>query len=192
MALRSVVLAAFFGMTLAVHLSAENGPEATPIEVEPKKEALADQLIRIMKLEESMNGSLDRVKAMAENQTNALAERMGVDLSDPETAEVIRMRVLELVLSEYRWSALRPEFIKIYTDLFSVEELRGLIEFYRSPLGQTLLDKQGELIRRSTEVSQSRAAELLPQIELIVMDARIHALKGEPVRKSGPKVSTTP
>lgn len=190
MVFRSVVLAAF-GL-FAFGLSAESVPETSQPVGEPDKETLADQLIQIMKLEESMNSSLERVKSMAENQTNALAERMGVDLSDPETAEVIRMRVLELVLSEYRWSALRPAFIKIYTDLFSVEELKGLIEFYRSPLGQTLLEKQGELIRRSTDVSQSRAAELLPQIELIVVDARINALKGKPVRKTGPSVSTTP
>lgn len=165
---------------------------AIPVESIEDKTALAEELIRIMKLEESMVGSLDRVKAMAESQTNLLAERMGLDLSDPETAEVVRMRVLELVLSEYRWSSLRPQFTKIYTDLFTAEELRGLIVFYRSPLGQSLLEKQGELVRRSTEVSQQRAAELLPQIELIVMDARINTLKGKPPRRTGPNVSTTP
>lgn len=158
----------------------------------PDKEALAEQLIRLMKLEESMVSSLDRVKAMAENQTHTLAERLGVDLSNPEVAEVIHMRVLELVLSEYRWSSLQPAFVKIYADLFSAEELQGLIDFYSSPLGQTLLDKQTELLRRSTEISQRRAAELLPQIELIVMDARINTLKGNPVRPSGPTLSTTP
>ncbi len=192
MRLRSAALAGLCFLAVAASLRAADPPATTPEVPAADKEALADKLIRIMKLEESMNNSLDRVKTMAENQTNLLAERMGVDLSDPEVAEVIRMRVLELVLSQYRWNTLRPAFVKIYAELFTEEELKGLVEFYSSPLGQTLLEKQGELVRRSTDVSQQKAADLLPQIELIVVDARINALKGKPVRQTGPSVSTTP
>lgn len=165
--------------------------EEAVVPAKDKKE-LAGQLIGVMKLEESMVKSIDRVKAVAESQTEMMASRMGVDMTKPEVAETVRMRVLELVLSEYRWADLRPEFVKIYADLFTVEELEGLIAFYESPLGAKLLEKQPELIRLSSEATQNRVADLIPKIELIVMDARINRLKGKPDKPPGPSVSTTP
>jgi hypothetical protein len=74
-----------------------------------------------------------------------------------------------------RARARRADFVEllvpIYSHLFSTAELRGLLEFYRGPLGQRLLAAQPDLTREAmlagqqwgtrlgTEIGQELAAE---------------------------------
>ena len=46
--------------------------------------------------------------------------------------------------------------IKVYADTFTEEELKGLISFYKSPVGQKFIEKTPELMKRSMELSQKR------------------------------------
>ena len=68
------------------------------------------------------------------------------------------------------WKALKPEYVDLYAQAFTDEELRGLVEFYRSPVGKRLVEKTPELTTRSMQLIQARLAKVLPQIQDITRE----------------------
>jgi hypothetical protein len=67
-----------------------------------------------------------------------------------------------------RARARRADFVEllvpIYSHLFSTAELRGLLEFYRSPLGQRLLEAQPDLTREAMLAGQQWGTRLGAEI----------------------------
>jgi hypothetical protein len=56
-------------------------------------------------------------------------------------------------------------FVPIYAAHFSPEEIRGLLAFYRSPLGQKSLRETPKLAREAIQASAALLKEMQPQLE---------------------------
>ena len=74
-------------------------------------------------------------------------------------------RFLAIMNEALDWDTMRPQYVAMYVDTFSQEEVDGLIAFYQSPLGTALLDKMPLLIQRSMQLAQQRMLPLLQKIE---------------------------
>ena len=58
------------------------------------------------------------------------------------------MLPIDPTLLRYRARKLQPAYVTAYAEVFSADELRALITFFRSPAGQAYLDKSPELDRK--------------------------------------------
>nr|WP_256930775.1 DUF2059 domain-containing protein [Pseudomonas sp. ABC1] len=68
------------------------------------------------------------------------------------------------------WDKLEPELVKLYTRQFSEQELRQLIEFYRSPLGRKVLTQLPELNMRSAQITQDKLEAAVPEVNKLLDD----------------------
>jgi hypothetical protein len=82
-------------------------------------------------------------------------------------------QLAEVALEFYRefapWEKLRPVYIRIYQDAFTETELRALIAFHRSPVGQRLLEKQPVLTKATMEAIQELIMPHLPELQQRMM-----------------------
>jgi hypothetical protein len=62
------------------------------------------------------------------------------------------------------WKTLEPEFTKLYLDVFSESELREMIAFYQTPLGQKMQAKMPLLMAKSSELTTRRLQAAMPQL----------------------------
>lgn len=62
------------------------------------------------------------------------------------------------------WTALEPEYTRLYLELFTEPEVRELIAFYQSPLGQKMLTKMPLLMAKSSELATRRIQAAMPQL----------------------------
>jgi hypothetical protein len=62
-------------------------------------------------------------------------------------------------LSRAQWRKLQPAYVKAYAEVYSADELRALIAFYKSPIGQAYLDKLPELERKLPRIQAVLAPE---------------------------------
>ena len=67
---------------------------------------------------------------------------------------------------------MRADYVAIYAETFTEEELRGMVEFYQSPVGRKLIEKTPELMRRSMMITQKQMADMMPKVEAAVREAR--------------------
>lgn len=154
---------------------------AHPAAVCASPEKLAEELITLMKVDETIKQGMEMSRKAMMMQTQQLAGRM----SDPAQLEKIRAhqdKVMDLIESEMSWDRIKGQYVELYAAIFTESELQGLIEFYRSPVGQAFIRKQPELMQRSMDLNQRMMMQLQPKLMHMMKDA---ALKAAPAALGG-------
>ncbi len=136
---------------------------ATMVQAEDvERRALAEQLLEGMHMQETIEESFAMVKQMMPAQM----KQMGFsDAASSGQAQDAIQKTMDLVMSEMSWDKLKGDYISIYAETFTVEELKGLVRFYASPIGKKLIEKQPELMQRSMQISQKQMMALMPKIQ---------------------------
>lgn len=91
----------------------------------------------------------------------------------PEPAiDDIRAAFHDWLEQEIVWDELKPELVEVYVGAFSEDELRELLEFYRTPLGQKTLKKLPALFAEAARIGQlyakKKEAGLVSRIQKVV------------------------
>jgi hypothetical protein len=88
-----------------------------------------------------------------------------------------------MVTDSMSWTALEPDYVKLYADTYSEEELDGIITFYRSPVGQAMLEKTPELLKASSTIAMTHMGQVEPKLRQM-MDDFEQQIKGGSLGKS--------
>ncbi len=73
-------------------------------------------------------------------------------------------------MEKFSWKNFQDDFIAVYAEVFSEDELRGLIKFYRTPLGQKLVNKMPLVQQKLMPIVQRKIIKLLPEVKQAVME----------------------
>jgi uncharacterized protein len=141
------------------------------------RRALAEELLDTMDMRRQLEQTFDVIKRIALEQAEEVeksAAHRETSMDPPGLQEKV-MVVLEETLG---YENIRDDFVSIYAETFTEEEMRGIIAFYQSPPGQALLMKQPELTKRSMELSTKWMMEALPKIMEITHEG-IHYFPSE-------------
>jgi hypothetical protein len=119
-------------------------------------------------------GQAQMEAAMRQAMRNQLVQR-GIEAS--LTAEQQRVvddmaaQLSTLLGEELSWPNLKPEFVTLYRETLSQQEVDGIAAFYETPIGQAMLDKMPQVLQRSIALTMSRMQALMPRIEAIAAEA---------------------
>ena len=124
---------------------------------------------------------LDQTYAQMTNQLMASIHLSEAQMMPQETQtpaqkteqEAFEAKLMTVVMGELSWQKLEPDFATLYAEAYTTEQLDGLIAFYGSPLGQTVLAKTPDLLRQSSVISQQHLTVILPQIQKMVQDEAV-------------------
>jgi uncharacterized protein len=78
--------------------------------------------------------------------------------------QALQPMMRELFREQLSWSSLEPEYVRVYTEVFTERELRELIAFYETPLGQKMLDKMPVAAARTQAIMMERLQRAMPQL----------------------------
>jgi hypothetical protein len=89
--------------------------------------------------------------------------------------------MVDVMLEQMRYDVMEPEYIRLYTESFSQADVDGMLAFYRSPAGQSMLKKMPGLMKNSMVLIQQRMQLLMPQIQKLQseMVEQLRAAKSE-------------
>lgn len=123
-----------------------------------ERKALAAELL------EAMGGEQQSIEMR--NQREKMADDVGRILNpDSEGAIKEVEKELGVKLDPLReasdWEHHRRDFIKVYSELYSEDELEALIAFYISPIGKKVVANGPEVSRRMTELKMVRLKPVL-------------------------------
>lgn len=78
-------------------------------------------------------------------------------------------KIVGITHEAVNWSRLEPQFVDLYASTYSEEEVDGILAFYRSPTGQTMIAKQPELLTKSQAISQAQLVAIQPKLREAIM-----------------------
>jgi hypothetical protein len=128
---------------------------------ESTKAAKIDELMRLTKVESMTARMGGQVRAMMMNQLNAA----GLPEESKAGAAEMMNKIVAQIEERMSWDKLKPEYIKVYGDVFTEDEITGIVGFYKTSIGQTMLAKMPLLMSKSMEISQRRMADLMPEMQ---------------------------
>jgi uncharacterized protein len=130
------------------------------------KDAKIGQLLVSMNLDKQMDVVFTQMKAM-------FASQLPKDATDEQKAKFseVQGKILDLVKSRMSWEKMRPQYVKLYSETFTDEEIDGLVTFYESPAGKAMLEKMPVLMTKSMAMAQEVMKEIMPQAQQMMKDA---------------------
>jgi hypothetical protein len=130
------------------------------------KDAKIESLLSSMNIDKQVNTVFTQMRSMISSQWPATA----ADEQKARSKE-LQDKIFDLMQSRMSWENMRPQYVKLYSDTFTDEEIDGLAAFYESPAGKAMLEKMPVLMAKSMSIAQDVMKEIMPQIQQMTKDA---------------------
>jgi uncharacterized protein len=72
--------------------------------------------------------------------------------------------MIEMLRQELNWASLEPLMIAVYRRSFTQQEVDGMLKFYGSPLGQSVITKQPLAMQQMVQAMQQRVSALQSRV----------------------------
>lgn len=123
-----------------------------------------DELLSLVRAEKMSESAIEQMKSMMA----AVAKQTNAPPDAAEKSQAIHDKMFALIESEMGWNKMKMEYAKVYAEVFSPEEVKGLIAFYKTPAGQAFLDKQPLLMQKTMTMAQTRMMQVMPKIQEMI------------------------
>jgi len=147
------------GLFVLVHASPARADEAS-------KAAKIEELMMITHVDQMMKQMMDQMQSGVREQLKSL------NLPAQASSDVIEAnkRILAVLFDKMTWDKIKAPVAKIYADTLTEEEVEGAVAFYKSPVGQSLLQKTPLLLQRSMAFGQQVGGDTMPEVMKIMQE----------------------
>lgn len=126
--------------------------------------AKAEELFQLAKIDQGFKQLLEHAQGTIKAQT-ARQEPAGAD----KTA--IEQQVSQILSQQMNWDKLKPQYVKVYADTYTEEELDGILAFFKSPAGQAWFAKSTDVGDKARHITQQAIQDSQAQIRKVLEQA---------------------
>ena len=126
-----------------------------------ERRTVAEEMMAMMKIQEGMDQIFDLIAAQLKSALPAV-----------DAAKMSKMmdKLMVVFKEELSWEKMKGEYIDLYAKAFTVDEMKAIIAFYKTPAGKALLEKQPELMKQGMEIGQKATLRMMPKIQVIIAE----------------------
>jgi uncharacterized protein len=123
------------------------------------KRVAAEKLINLFNMEESYNQTMQQAMQMSIK----MIDSQNISQEEKEKAKNEIQKSMNLTTQKFSWDKMKGIFVDIYADVYTVEEMEGLSQFFESPIGQGFIKKQPQLTSAMMTKMQSLMQEIMAE-----------------------------
>ncbi len=153
--------------------------------------ATAGELLKAMNSEGTIDRAVEQMGMIADRLYPPGRSIAGDPADDAALRQSLRQECKDIFKEQLKWETLEPQFAQMYADAFTEPELKQLIEFYKSPVGQKLIEKQPDLSQKFQKITQQKFLATVPIVQQ-KLRASIQKFKDEHPAKVVPPASPSP
>ena len=79
----------------------------------------------------------------------------------------------------FSWESLEEEFVKLYKEEFTEDEIIELIKFYKTDIGRKTIKKLPLLMQKGSQLGEQRVMENIQELEKMIMEKMSEGSQGE-------------
>jgi hypothetical protein len=151
---------------------------------EASRRAKSKELLSLLHMDKLMAQMMDN----ATQQVTAMTKQMAGDNVTPADQARIndfQKKIFTLIEDQMGWSAMEPAYVDLYAKNFTEEELDGILAFYKSPAGISMVQKLPALTSQGIQLAQDRMASIQPQLRQMIDDFAKNAPSAGPELPTG-------
>ena len=153
-------------LTIMADAAIINAPAAAA----PATVADAEALLNKIKFEDMMERALGGQKKAILAQFQQVGASMVARGADKAEAEALQKKMADEILGVLDAKQMKADVAKIYSELFTKQEMDQVAAFYSTPLGEMLAAKQPAVQEKLGAVIQGRMAEVMPRVQKMAGD----------------------
>jgi uncharacterized protein len=137
--------------------------------IDPAKRAAIEELLTLMKVDETTKQLLPQVQQMMVQATEkAIPPELQNSPDQSKLKDELRdfqNRLFDLLKDKIAFANMKPQYVRAYDETFSAEEIAGIATFYKSPAGQAFVTKLPVLTSKTMQLTQGMLMELMPELQ---------------------------
>jgi hypothetical protein len=153
------------GAEFSLHLAGSQVKDSTAISATKATLADAEDVIRKMNFDTMIKKMVDQQKRSVLQMTKQMVAQMGADASDAEDVATFQGKILDTMFKAMNLEGMGSDFSRIYSEVFTKEELQGYSDFLSTPAGQAMVDKQSVVQQQIMAVMQPKIMAAMPEIQ---------------------------
>lgn len=147
---------------------------ATPLAAAaPPSDAQVDELLSVMRAHRTVEALVPQVQASQQQMVQQLIAGQSLSAAQQRQLDAIVYRSNAQMLGSLSWHRMQPLYRDIYRQTFSAQDMTAMVEFYGSPVGQTLLDKMPLLMHNTMTALQTLMGPMLQQMQWDIEQANL-------------------
>jgi uncharacterized protein len=158
------------GKLSRVALVADASTGSAPAAKIPATIADAEVVLNKMKFEEMMERAMQGQKKMMASQFQRMGAQMAERGADASEVAAFQKKITDEVFSVLDAKTLKNDVSKIYSEVFTKEELDQISAFYSTPVGEMLNTKQPDVQEKLSTIIQGRMMEVMPRVQQMGRD----------------------
>lgn len=132
----------------------------------PASTASVEKLLEIIEAGRMHQTTVQEMAQMIDQSTRQILPR----IPPAKRAEFRQTMVqLDVILrEEMNWEKIKPQYIRIYAETFTQQEVDDLIAFYQTPSGRSFIKKQPEVTQKTADLSQEKMKVMMERLTKIM------------------------
>ena len=130
-----------------------------------------------------------QIDGIMKNNLQQILKGQSVTAEQQAIIDEFPARLAPIMKEEMSWATMQPQMAALYSDVFTQEEIDGLISFYQSPTGRVMVSKMPQIMQKSMALTQQMMMQALPRVQAAMQDvlkqARVQAPAPQPKDKGG-------
>ena len=131
----------------------------------------AEALLHAMHTDQVLANATTRVDEMVDKFGQNATAQAGVTAEQKAAAQKAQADAHGVIREQLGWDVVKSDFVQAYADAFTEDELKGLVAFYNSPLGQKLVEKQPAVTEKMGKLTQGKMMKVMPAIMQKIREA---------------------
>lgn len=136
----------------------------------PASEGSIKQLLAVTQAQKLVDGMQGQFDSLMNNSIQQALKGKIPTAKQQRAIDNMKNRMVSLMQGELAWEKLEPQYIRLYQESFTEEEVAGMLSFYRTPAGQAVIDKMPMLMQRTMVDVQKMIVGITPQMKKIQED----------------------
>ena len=138
---------------------------------EASRRVKAQEMVILLHMDTLMQQMMDTMqKQMSSNLRQLCACDKTATPQQQALLDDFTKKAFALVESRMGWKSLEPEILDLYARTFNDEELDGMLAFYKSPAGVSMITKMPTITTQAAQISQSKMSALIPEMQKMIQD----------------------
>lgn len=142
-----------------------------------------DKLINVMNLNQLIQDTLKQIRPQLDQQAYTIVQSIVKHENLSPQEQVIANQLADKLYGQSQkmlaWDKLKPVYSKIYSNVFNAEEIKAQIDFYSSPIGQSILQKTPLVAQESMKIMNDQLFSVMQttQQDFADIDKQLRELK---------------
>jgi hypothetical protein len=158
---------------------------------ETSQKAIVEDLLKTMKVDQITKPVFDQVRSMMEQKF----AQMGAPEDMRPILKKYTDKLVDTMEQSLSWQNIKEDMINVYVHLFTEDELKGMLAFYKSPVGQSVIDKMPATLQLSMAAMQKHMPEVQEKVKKLddelAEEVKAEIQKKKPVSKISPQAKDT-